>query len=63
MSNVYELLQRHPMLLTANTTIIGSESRLPAGWAKHVQEHNVQVMTADWLTARAYQAKEESEHV
>ncbi len=63
MSNVYELLQRHPMLLTANTTIIGSESRLPAGWAEHVQEHNVQVMTADWLTARAYQAKEESEHV
>ena len=60
MSNVYELLQRHPMLLTANTTIIGSEAHLPAGWAEHAAEHKVQVITADWLTAQAYQADKET---
>ena len=55
MSNVYELLLRHPTLFTANTTILGSEARFPAGWVDLLKQEHVHVATPDLQTAEAYQ--------
>ncbi|MEK9711241.1 MAG: class I SAM-dependent methyltransferase [Thalassolituus sp.] len=54
MSNVYELLLRHPQLLDRNTTIIGSEAQLPAGWGAQAQASGVQLLSPDFLTANAW---------
>ncbi len=51
---VYELLLRHPDLITANTLIIGAEADLPAGWQTLLKTTGAQVLTWDWLTAQAY---------
>ena len=54
MSNVYDALLRHPMLLTSNTTILGNEAQLSGPWLEHVKTHNIKISTTDWLTAQAY---------
>lgn len=55
MSNVYELLLRHPTLFTANTTILGSEACFPAGWLDLLKQEQVHIATSDLQTAEAYQ--------
>lgn len=56
MSNVCELLMRHPDLLTADTTILGNQADLPNGWLPLVRDQQVRIMTSDLLTANSYQA-------
>jgi len=63
MSNVYEILQRHPMLLTANSTIIGSEARFPQGWSDLINAQGVHIATPDLLTAEAYRANADAQNV
>jgi len=54
MSNVYDALLRHPLLLTAKTTIVGAESEVNEAWAEFVKEHGVCLQTWDLLTANAW---------
>lgn len=51
---VYELLLRHPDLITANTLIVGAESDLPATWQALLKNSGAQLLTWDWLTAQAH---------
>lgn len=53
---VYELLQRHPQLLSTNTLIIGAEADLPAGWLSLIRDSGCRLLTWDLLTAQAHQA-------
>lgn len=56
MSNNYELLLRHPELITENTIILGANADLPAGWLSLLKEAGAQVLTWDFLTQQAHQA-------
>ncbi|MCD8523519.1 MAG: class I SAM-dependent methyltransferase [Saccharospirillaceae bacterium] len=51
---VYELLLRHPNLITPNTLILGAESDLPAGWLALLSSSGAQFLTWDWLSAQAH---------
>lgn len=55
---VYELLLRHPDLLT-DATIVGNGSELPANWLAKLRECNSRVLTWDWQTYLAYHSVEE----
>src|SRR5690554_7333777 len=56
MSNNYELLLRHPELITENTIILGANADLPAGWLSLLKEAGAQVLTWDFLTQQAHKA-------
>ncbi|WP_430460066.1 methyltransferase [Thalassolituus sp. LLYu03] len=51
---VYELLQRHPHLLTPSTLIIGAEAELPGGFASQMKASGSRLLTWDQLTANSF---------
>lgn len=61
MSNTYELLLRHPELITANTVVLGANADLPSGWLSLLKESGAQLITWDLLTQRAHQPLENAQ--
>ena len=56
MSNVYELLLRHPALLTDRTTLIGAASDIPGEFRTLARAHRLNIQTWDLLTANAWRS-------
>lgn len=61
MSNTYELLLRHPDLITAKTIVLGAGADLPSGWLSLLKETGAKLITWDLLTQQAHQALENTQ--
>lgn len=61
MPNTYELLLRHPQLVTDKTIILGTSAHLPSGWLSLLKDTGAQYLTWDLLTQQAHQGTEQIE--